>query len=1497
MKTTKGKTQNGKKCFLLMVAVTILLGWEFRILHNNQQKYFDEINERYEKQETVNLDDDLVPEILAKLLVNGNYIPDYKSAIFIVNHIKAKGELIKEELPNLGALNKRDFHIPVSQIDLLDDEHQYLKERVEASRKNILINDIPEDAPTTGLQNITFFKRIHSAFLSLLIPSYSLTAPDEITVKIVHDEEKTKDQAPLMEKIIYRSKQILQGEKNVEEPVTVILREHFYISSEKDDKECATTKERLDTEKPLSFPVRACDVILGYSKTNEKGIARFEGLNESGYYSVLPVKQGFQYGDPKGTTKGSLGSMPPSKRDFTFTQREHAIPPFDFSTYSDIKADNIITARKPENYQEILKSNLILFLVAWWLLYFICHVVRPAVLHIGRRRKEALDWLLLPLMMALSGACLLIMCAIHNPLTDRMLSNEMLKGILWGILLIAILSFIDILAFFNGHYRFLGWLGGLRPIRFDIVRRIVIWISGIWIFLDRLFGISFGKKIKRFVSKLPEGSGYLILALMLTGLLFTPLGGGHSGAKVNLNLIFISFQPGEIAKYLIIIFLAAFFYNNEEKIRKFFGKYECKSLLPLRGVGLRSLKIQLYAIIGVALGIAALLVMYLILGDMGPALVLTITFIVLYSVARGDIPQLIIGVLSFCFVLWVGSRFDYNMIAVVCGWGVLWLLYGFTRPQKRFHESAIFLNMVIIAFIFGGTILNFLHLDTVAERLTERVEISQNIWDNEVQNGVHVAQGLWSLASGGIFGQGLGKGNPNLVPEFHTDMVFTSIGEEIGWCGLFAVVFCMTMLLCRAMSIGKRSGHPFAFYLVAGITIVTGIQFLIITLGSTGVIPLTGVALPFLSYGKVGIIMNLAAFGIVFSISKIKGVEEDVNEINEKYSLMVDTCKYGYAIIVFCLMGVVLLRYQFFERDVTLIRPAMATTASGARYVIYNERITLLMKNLYAGNIYDRNDILLATNDINEIRDNLEKYEKAGVNKIIYENELKERKQRYYPFGKNLFFWLGDYNEEYVLCRDSIGATRGYIAECRHIDHLRGFDDQKSNEDGSVRRFELTSKFKDSPFLYAVEKTFYVPERDYVFLIPYLKDGVNGRMVEEFNKKEEREKRNIKLTVDAALQTKLQNKLEEVFTTSNTFRGDVNSRASIVVLNSETGDVLSSANYPLHDMGELKTTLLDNTTALDELKATVRDLGMTFPTSPGSTVKLMGALAGFKRFGKEMLSKSYVIREDERIRDAPRSAEPHSRNQNDRIGIERAIPESSNVFFIKLVNDTDDLYDQLADIYCATGIGVGGLGINSLPYSFYNMGNGDNSQKHREEMLREDMKRRQAAGTNGYARYQKEGKPKLNDNDVFGLAWGQGPIIATPLAMARVVAAIANNGNLVDTKYVMNPIENLPRQNEHEIISTEYAKEMQKLMRMETGRRSHRVSASVGFGGKSGTPQRVVEKSRREDSWYIFFINKPEKPGGSERAPLAVAVRIELGQSAFALAAGHIIPLLTEAGY
>jgi cell division protein FtsW (lipid II flippase) len=147
-----------------------------------------------------------------------------------------------------------------------------------------------------------------------------------------------------------------------------------------------------------------------------------------------------------------------------------------------------------------------------------------------------------------------------------------------------------------------------------------------------------------------------------------------------------------------------------------------------------------------------------------------------------------------------------------------------------------------------------------------------NKWTNDDINfalgsGNQIVQGLIALSSGGILGAGLGLGHPGFVPIAQSDMVLASLGEELGLAGLFAILGVYLLIVYRGFRIAIEAPNPFSQLLAAGLTSIFAIQTLIIAAGNMKILPLTGIPLPFLSYGGSSIIANYIIVGILLRIS------------------------------------------------------------------------------------------------------------------------------------------------------------------------------------------------------------------------------------------------------------------------------------------------------------------------------------------------------------------------------------------------------------------------------------------------------------------------------------------------------------------------------------------------------------------------------------------------------------------------------------------------------
>ena len=140
-------------------------------------------------------------------------------------------------------------------------------------------------------------------------------------------------------------------------------------------------------------------------------------------------------------------------------------------------------------------------------------------------------------------------------------------------------------------------------------------------------------------------------------------------------------------------------------------------------------------------------------------------------------------------------------------------------------------------------------------------------WRYAHDQAFQVVQGLIALANGGVLGSGLGQGHPGYVPVANTDFIFTSIGEELGLVGGMGVLALFLVLAFRGLRIAALARDPFEALLAVGLTSTLAIQALVIVGGNLRLMPLTGVTLPFMSYGGSSLLANFVIVGLLLRIS------------------------------------------------------------------------------------------------------------------------------------------------------------------------------------------------------------------------------------------------------------------------------------------------------------------------------------------------------------------------------------------------------------------------------------------------------------------------------------------------------------------------------------------------------------------------------------------------------------------------------------------------------
>ncbi len=140
-------------------------------------------------------------------------------------------------------------------------------------------------------------------------------------------------------------------------------------------------------------------------------------------------------------------------------------------------------------------------------------------------------------------------------------------------------------------------------------------------------------------------------------------------------------------------------------------------------------------------------------------------------------------------------------------------------------------------------------------------------FQNYEDEGFQIAQGIFALGTGSLSGAGPGLGRPDLIPNAATDFVFAAVGEELGFAGTVAVLALYSLVIAVGLGVAFRSRDTFRKLLAAGLILVFAVQVFLIIGGILRLVPLTGITLPFMSYGGSALVGNLILVALLMRIS------------------------------------------------------------------------------------------------------------------------------------------------------------------------------------------------------------------------------------------------------------------------------------------------------------------------------------------------------------------------------------------------------------------------------------------------------------------------------------------------------------------------------------------------------------------------------------------------------------------------------------------------------
>jgi cell division protein FtsW (lipid II flippase) len=213
---------------------------------------------------------------------------------------------------------------------------------------------------------------------------------------------------------------------------------------------------------------------------------------------------------------------------------------------------------------------------------------------------------------------------------------------------------------------------------------------------------------------------------------------------------------------------------------------------------------------------------------------------------------------------------------LVMAWGVSLFVLFF---EKDLGTSLLFFGVFVallyvstgrFSYVAAGIVLFLLGAFVAYQlfsHLQVRVETWRDPWADYNGKGFQIVQGLFAMASGGILGTGWDQGRPQTIPAASTDFIFTALGEELGLVGVTAILLVYLLMVFRGLRIALATGDDFGKLLVTGLVVGFGLQVFVIVGGVTRLIPLTGITLPFVSFGGSSVVANYALIALLCRVS------------------------------------------------------------------------------------------------------------------------------------------------------------------------------------------------------------------------------------------------------------------------------------------------------------------------------------------------------------------------------------------------------------------------------------------------------------------------------------------------------------------------------------------------------------------------------------------------------------------------------------------------------
>src|SRR5260370_29864844 len=374
-------------------------------------------------------------------------------------------------------------------------------------------------------------------------------------------------------------------------------------------------------------------------------------------------------------------------------------------------------------------------------------------------------------------------------------------------------------------------------------------------------------------------------------------------------------------------------------------------------------------------GVLVAVAIFFVLKDNGPALVIGCLFLILYAIAR-----------------------------------------------KRILGAVVGFPIIALAF-YGGHKLRF------PKTVADRVDMWESPWRNTVSGGDQIAHSVWALSTGASTGTGLGLGSPSTLPAGHTDLILSAAGEELGFLGLLGIFLLYGVLAWRSLRIALRARSPYSYFLAAGLTLIFTLQLILMAGGLVGLLPLSGVVSPFLSFGRTSMVANFITLAIILAVSSHGGDKAQARNFGHSTYLMA-------GILGLCGMAILgrAAYFQLMRPDQFAIKGAEVRFADKSLGLEYNPRLREILAQIPKGDVLDRNGLPLATNNWATLQRHSADYQRLGVS---IDQTTVRNESRHYPLGPEFFSLVVDQRQKWrnggIRCGHGRPAGRGQVAMARSV--------------------------------------------------------------------------------------------------------------------------------------------------------------------------------------------------------------------------------------------------------------------------------------------------------------------------------------------------------------------------------------------------------------------------------------------------------------------------------